>query len=141
MARLIQFSEAASLALHGAAFMALSPEKAFSARRIAERAGVSENHLVKVLQRLVKAGLLASVRGPKGGYRFAVPPGDISLLEVYEAVEGRLETSFCPARRSSCVFRGCLFGGILDRLNGEIAEYFRNTRLVDFAAEEAARAG
>jgi len=139
MARLIQLSEAASLALHAAAFMALSPETAFSARRIAERAGVSENHLVKVLQRLVKAGFLASVRGPRGGFRFAVPPEEISLLAVYEAVEGRLEASFCPANRSSCIFRGCLFGGILDRFNGEISDYFRNTRLADFAAEEASR--
>ncbi len=141
MANLIQLSEAASLAIHGAAFMALEPGRSFSVREIAERTGVSEHHLVKVLQRLVKAGFLSSIRGPKGGFSFAKRPEEISLLGLYEAVEGRLETSSCPGRRSSCIFRGCVFGDLLNRFNGEVAEYFKNTFLSDFAAGEAAKAG
>jgi len=46
-------------------------------------------HLAKIFQVLVRAGLLESARGSRGGFALARPPKRISLLEVIEAVEGR----------------------------------------------------
>ena len=137
MAQLIQLSEAASLAIHGAAFMAGRPGEPFSAKQLAVISGASEHHLAKVLQRLVKAGILFSVRGPKGGFSFARPPEEVTLLAVYEAIEGKLETGFCSLRRPSCLFGSCVFGDLLGRFNAEVAEYFKTTRISALVGREA----
>ena len=65
----LKISEAASLALHTMVYLAGDPSAHYPAGRLAEALCVSEAHLAKVLQRLVKAGMLVSVRGPKGGFR------------------------------------------------------------------------
>lgn len=56
------------------------------AAEVADRLGVARRGLEPVLQALSRAGLLDSVRGPRGGYRLARRPRDISLAEVLAAV-------------------------------------------------------
>jgi hypothetical protein len=65
------------------------------ARYLANRFEISEAHLAKVLQRLVKAELLRSVRGPRGGFILTRAPESVTLLEVFEAV---INGSQCEAR-------------------------------------------
>ncbi len=132
MAQMIQLSEAASIALHSVAFMARSPGNYFTAKEIAESSGASENHIAKVLQRLVKSGILRSVRGPKGGFALARPKTDLTFLDIYEAIEGRVQTGACPLHRGRCPFDRCMFGGLLNRVNREMLEYFRNKTIADF---------
>jgi Rrf2 family protein len=55
---------------------------------MARTQGVSEARLRKLLQPLVRAGILQSLKGLHGGYRLARNPRDITLLEVVEAIEG-----------------------------------------------------
>src|SRR5262245_65907870 len=55
---------------------------------IAQKRGIPERFLLKVLKPLVSAGLLYSVKGPNGGYRLAKQPKEITILEVIEAVDG-----------------------------------------------------
>lgn len=66
----------------------LTPRGVLSAAALAEFHGVSVSYLLKHLQAMAGAGLLASVPGPKGGYRLARPAGEITLLDVVLAVEG-----------------------------------------------------
>ena len=47
--------------------------------------------LLKILQQLVRTRILASERGPSGGFRLRRPAGEISLLEVIETIEGPIE--------------------------------------------------
>jgi Rrf2 family protein len=132
MGQMIQLSEAASIALHSVAFMARVPGDYFTAREIAESSGASENHIAKVLQRLVKSGILRSVRGPRGGFTLSRPKEELSFLEIYEAIEGRVTTGTCPLHRGTCPFDRCMFGGLLTRINREMLEYFRNKTIADF---------
>jgi Rrf2 family protein len=60
-------------------------------RRIAERHGVPPRFLVQILLQLKGAGLVSSVRGAAGGYQLLKPPGEISLGQVMEVVEGSPE--------------------------------------------------
>ena len=138
MAHLIQLSEAASIALHSVALMAGSPNSLFSVKQIAQRSGVSVNHLAKVMQRLVKAGILSSSRGPKGGFSMALPLEQVSLLDIYEAIEGRLNNSPCPLNRGKCIFAECMFGSMLSNLNQEVSDYLKNKKISDFAPNKTA---
>jgi len=132
MSQMIQLSEAASIALHGVAFIARAPGDYFTARQIAESSGASENHIAKVLQRLVKAGVLRSVRGPHGGFALQRPREEISFLEVYEAIEGKLTEGPCPLHRGTCPFKRCMFGDLLTKVNAELLDYFRAKKIADF---------
>jgi Rrf2 family protein len=57
-------------------------------RVIGERQEIPARYLEQIFQRLRRAGLVQGKRGPGGGYTLARPPGEISLLELVEAVEG-----------------------------------------------------
>jgi Rrf2 family protein len=54
--------------------------------QLARRLGVSATYMAKVLTQLARAGLIRSVRGPRGGFCLARPPDAITLLDVAEAV-------------------------------------------------------
>ncbi|MBX9700809.1 MAG: Rrf2 family transcriptional regulator [Acetobacteraceae bacterium] len=56
------------------------------AAEVAERLGMARRGLEPVLQTLTRAGILESLRGPRGGYRLARRPRDISLIAVLEAL-------------------------------------------------------
>lgn len=66
-------------------------------REIATDSAVPVSYLPQVLAELVRAGLVTSVAGPRGGYATARPPDEISLLEVVEAVGGPLRSALCPS--------------------------------------------
>lgn len=62
---------------------------------IAENLGCSPTYLSKILVLLVKAGLLKSIRGAKGGVQLAKPNEQITLLAIMEACQGVLLKAFC----------------------------------------------
>jgi Rrf2 family protein len=75
------------LALYAVLQLASDPSRQFSAAEIAERFGISVNHLSKVLRTLGRAGLVEALRGAGGGYRFRGNPKRVTLLEVIELFE------------------------------------------------------
>ena len=78
---------ATSLALYSTLEFAANPGRPMTAAEIAAKYGVSLHHLSKVLAELARAGLLDSVRGVGGGYRFAGNPKRLTLLDVIELFE------------------------------------------------------
>ncbi|MCA9551997.1 MAG: Rrf2 family transcriptional regulator [Myxococcales bacterium] len=62
---------------------------------IGENINASTSYLSKVNTQLVRAGILRSFRGMKGGVALARPPGKITLLEVVEACEGPYLADYC----------------------------------------------
>lgn len=64
------------------------PDQALPAAKLAEFHDVPAAYLAKHLQALSRAGIVEAVPGKRGGYRLAKAPGDITLLEVVEVVEG-----------------------------------------------------
>lgn len=85
----MKLSDGVEAAVHCAAMLAaLEGEAVLPGGALAEYHGLSPSYLVKHLQALVAAGLLASVPGPAGGYRLARPAWEITLLDIMLAVEG-----------------------------------------------------
>ena len=128
MAGVLRISEAAVLGLHAAQLLAQCGEDMLTAQEIAGVLQCSSSHLVKVMQRLVRSGLAHSARGPHGGFRLAKPPAEISLLEVYEALEGRLPAAGCFFARQVCE-GPCMFGGLLEGINAQVLAYLTQTHL------------
>lgn len=131
MSRIVQLSEAASLAIHSMVLIAQSKEQ-INVTQIAEKLGSSKNHLAKVMQRLVKDGLVKSTRGPSGGFVLKIPAEEITLLDIYQSIEGVIEEDGCPLDRQICAFDKCLMGNLIYNLTQEFKKYFKNQKLSDF---------
>ena len=131
MPGVFNISEAASLALHTMVFLASQPGRLVSTKEIAETLGVSGAHLSKVMQRLRREGLVNSMRGPGGGFELARPADAITLLEVYEAIEGPFDPSACLLNSSVCRRAACILGGLVHSVNRQALDYLSGTRLCD----------
>jgi len=127
----LRISEAASLALHAMVYLAGAPDSHYTAGKLAGAICVSEAHLAKVLQRLARAGILVSIRGPMGGFRLAGRPDRITLLEVFEAIDGPFEPGECLMHEKTCGRMGCLFGDLLGDINEQVRSYLGGRTLED----------
>jgi len=77
------------------------PEQA-QVKEVARRHRLPEAYLQKVVQRLVQAGLVRTMRGPHGGVRLSRPPSTISLRDVVEALEGPVVFNRCQNWPEEC---------------------------------------
>jgi len=85
----MKLTRASSYALHAVAFMAQQKNnKPVGSHNIAKARGIPPRFLLKVLKPLVDEGILKSVKGPNGGYELAREAGDITMLEILEAIDG-----------------------------------------------------
>ncbi len=132
MAGLLKISEAASIALHVMSFLDSRDGQLVSAREIAKCLRCSEAHLAKVLQRLGKLGLVKSTRGPHGGFSLGRQSSGISLLEIYEAIEGPLRPEICLFDESVCSGGQCILGGLVEKIGREFRDYLKTKRLSEF---------
>ena len=73
-----------------------------SAKDVADSFGIPPEALAKILQRLVKAGLLHSKHGTNGGYTLARDAGKITAFEVIRAIDGPLFITSCVTVRGEC---------------------------------------
>ena len=133
MAEILRFSDAVSLAFHAMAYLARTPDERQTVGHIARLLQCSEAHLSKVMQRLQHAGLVRSTRGPKGGYRLERPANAITLLNVFEVVEGPLDETECLLKTPVCHTRACVLGDLLGRVNRQVNDYLSQTTLSDLS--------
>lgn len=126
---MLRISEAASLALHTAVYLAVRVERLVTTHEVAELLGVSETHLAKVMQRLVRVGLVRSTRGPHGGFALARAGEQISLLEVYEAIEGPLTQTECLLEEPVCQGSTCILGDLISEVASQARDYLAGTML------------
>jgi len=122
MSKVFTLSEAASIAIHGMVLIAKEGDK-MNVARIAEMTGSSKHHVAKVLQRLVKDDLLASMRGPHGGFILRKNPEDITLLDIYESIEGTIVINDCPLDKQICAFEKCIIGNVVNKMTKTFREY------------------
>jgi len=113
----MKLQKASRYALYAVLHLANEPGRQFSTADIAESYGISIHHLAKVLRTLVRSGLIESVRGVGGGYRFA---GNLrrttlwAVIHEFESLESEIDTPDHLAGNAAIVIRG------LDSVMGEI---------------------
>ncbi len=84
------------------AYLAKHPGQARNARNIAEKTGVSLATTSKLLKRLASHQLLLAHRGIQGGYQLALPPQDIPLGKIIQALEGQIALTACSHSNRPC---------------------------------------
>lgn len=73
-----------------------------AAKTIADQEAISLPFLLKLLRKLIQAGIVKSFRGIKGGYSLAKAPEAISLRDVIEAIDGPICLNACLADADNC---------------------------------------
>lgn len=134
LSNVLKISHAASLALHAMTLLAAHPHTGISTRRIASELHVSEAHLSKVLQRLARVGLAVSTRGPNGGFSLGRNADKITLLDVYETIEGPLVPNTCLLGAPICEGKRCILGDLLETVHKRVSEYLASTRLSELTS-------
>jgi len=130
MKNILKISDATALGFHALKYMAENPDNLVSVKEISNEYDVSSNHLSKVLQKLVKSGLVESLKGYNGGFRLIKAAGEVSLLDVYEAIEGEFNPPACFLNRKECKHK-CSMGSFLCSINKQVEEFFKNKTLDD----------
>ncbi len=115
------------------ALLAKNSQRRFLNQDIANLLGASGNHLAKVMQRLVKAGLVNSVRGPQGGFQLDRSASKITLLNIYEAIEGPIQDSGCLSDNPICQAPGCILGQTVRDLHRQLKDCLKRTTLSELA--------
>ncbi len=108
-----------------------------SAASLARETGIAAPMTGKVLKRLVRHRIVASTRGAQGGYRLARHPGQVTALEVVQAMEGSPELVDCVRAESDCTFAGhCRISPFWRRLNSEITQMLAEKTLAEMEGEK-----
>ena len=99
---------------------------------IATAQKISEKYISRLVIALRKAKMVKSIRGAKGGFKLAIPPSELTVLAIVEAMEGPLAIVDCLGSHSSCKFSGTCAPQVLwQHLNEEIREAMRKVTLQD----------
>jgi len=109
---------------------------ASSAREISEAYAIPLELLAKILQRLVRARLLVSVQGIKGGYRLARTATAISVADVIQAVDGPVTVTACSPDDHACEQYGtCSIRDPLWKIKSRIVEALSTVSVAELAAD------
>jgi FeS assembly SUF system regulator len=110
-----------------------------SAREIAEQYDIPIELMAKVLQRLVRTGLLVSTQGTRGGYMLSRAPKSISVADVIQAIDGPLTVTACSTDNNECEQYGkCSIRDPLWQIRERIVAALGTVTLSEMAAETVA---
>jgi len=83
-------------------YLAQDDDQISNVTEVSRKMHIPKTFLAKIFQRLVKAGLVKSIRGMNGGFRLAKKPIDISLLDIMEAIQGPSCINVCAVDSKKC---------------------------------------
>lgn len=129
------FSQTVEYALRAVVHLAAIAPHACTTDQIAVATKVKRPYLSKVMQALVKAQIVRSQRGLKGGMALVKAPADLTILEVVNAVEPIKRIRYCPLGLESHGQRLCPLHRRVDDALKSVEEAFRSTTLGEILAE------
>jgi Rrf2 family protein len=95
---------------------------------------IPKSFAAKIFQSLVRAGLIRSNRGMGGGFTLAKAPEKITVLDVIEAIEGKIAFQRCLSEPTACShYGGCALCGLFEEAQDRVKETFSRTTLADLA--------
>jgi Rrf2 family protein len=98
---------------------------------------IPKSFLSKIFQDLAKAGLVRSVRGAGGGFVLVRDPSEISILEVIEAIEGKIVFQRCKQLKPECEHAGgCALCGLFEQAQDGVKDVLVRTTLFDLIRQQ-----
>jgi Rrf2 family protein len=134
----MMFSNTVEYALRAVAHLAYEYPAPRTTEQIADATKVPAAYLSKVLQALNREGLVRSQRGIGGGMTLAVPPEELTILQVVNAVEEIKRITVCPLGLKAHGVRLCPLHKRLDDALASVEAAFRDTTLAEILAEPTA---
>lgn len=99
---------------------------------------IPKSFLAKIFQDLAKAGILRSQRGAGGGFVLARPADQITVLEVIEAIDGKIALQRCLGEVPECERReGCALCSLFEQAQDRLKEVFGQTTLMGLAKKHS----
>lgn len=129
----MQLSKGFDYAVRSLTYLASLPKGSTAElRSIAEAQNIPVSYLAKLMRSLVRAGVVTSNLGRDGGYILRKAPGEITLLMVYQAIEGELRLVECMDHQDNCtMFGNCRQVPFWRRLRGAVEGVLKETTLED----------
>jgi len=129
------FSQTVEYALRAAVCLAAKAGEPATTEEVAERTKVPAPYLAKILQGLVRAGLVKSQRGVGGGVTLAKDPAELTILEVVNAVEPIKRITTCPLGLQTHGPRLCPLHRRVDAALAAVESAFGGTTLAEVLGE------
>jgi Rrf2 family transcriptional regulator, iron-sulfur cluster assembly transcription factor len=96
---------------------------------------IPKSFLAKIFQVLAKAGLVRSIRGAGGGFELVKRPAQVTVLEVIEAIEGKIAFQRCLQEEGCEHVGGCALCGLFEQAQDQLKEVLMRTTLEDLLAK------
>lgn len=134
----MQITREGDYGIRSVLYLARQPHKKISfVNEIAEEYKIPKSFLAKILQKLVRAKIVRSYRGVKGGFSLARPPREISVMDVLEAVEGRLYLNICLMDRKRCGFsKHCPVYSVWVDAQSKVADVLKKANFEELARQK-----
>ena len=112
---------------------------------ISEETSVTQRFTLKILNKLVKGGIINSYKGSRGGYKLAIPPECITLKTVIELIDGPIAIARCvdstEAYSLNCDKAACIYHHIFDSISLDLAKRLDSIKLSDVISKIEGRGG
>lgn len=119
--------------------LALHDREVVSLADIAARQDISLSYLEQLFARLRRSGLVASMRGPGGGYSLALPAEQISVAEIVVAINENIDATRCQGKENCHGDERCLTHQLWQELSEHIYRFLNETTLADLMNRSAVR--
>ena len=104
---------------------------------ISDEYKIPRSFLAKILQKLVKAKIVRSYRGVKGGFSLAKQAREITALDVLEAIEGKLTLNHCLVDKKKCNFsKQCPTQYLWSSIQSKVTESLKKANFADLSSQK-----
>ena len=139
----MQVTRADEYAVIGLLYLARQPAaRTVMIDEISEQERIPKSFLAKIFQSLAKGGVVRSHRGAGGGFSLARPAGEITLLKVFQCVEGSFALQKCVSDDPECVvshdrLSSCTLCAVFTEAQNRVNDLFSRTTLQDLLKPRA----
>lgn len=133
----MQVTRAGEYAILGLLYLARQPAgRTVMIEEISEAEKIPNSFLAKIFQSLARGGLVTSHRGVGGGFSLARSPEAISLLQIFNCVEGEFALQKCVSEEPECVVSesrlgSCVLCNVFAEAQSRVNEVFARTTLAE----------
>lgn len=131
----MQLTREGDYGIRSVLYLARQPYKKISfVTEISEQYKIPRSFLAKILQKLVKAKIVRSYRGVKGGFSLARMAKDITVFDVLEAIEGKLAMNLCLSDKKKCDFsKNCPISPVWANVQSKVVEVLKKSNFEDLS--------